>query len=320
MPYGENDELCHQADDGDEWWQESVALTAWDEHSGLGLFFRIGHEVGQGTATVWLGAVTGDGQRFRWYAGSLPLDESDRKADGVGVASAGAETVLDDAGLHWRVDRPEFGCDFALSDFFPMTNLWQLGAGFSLAKDFAPEHWEASGRLTGLARLGDRRFEITDGLYHRDHSWGTRRWDTLRSHRWVAGTTGPELSYMAMAWLAADGSLVSEGFVNRHGETTLAETIDIVTHVDIDGLSCRGGTVSLRLTDGGSLALAAEGVDGILTLHRNIACVDTICRVETADGRRGFCDFETTHNSRGGDAPVTVMVGAVIDDGLTCRR
>ncbi len=316
--YQEKDELCHEAEAGDAWWQESVVLTFWDEQAGLGALFRLGHEVGQGTSTVWLGAVTEAGDRYRCYREALPLEDSDRTGDGVRTEAGGVAAQLEDGRLRWRVSQPEFECDLAVTDFYPMTNLWQLGAETSLAKEFAPEHWEASGRVAGTVRLGDRRYDI-DGLHHRDHSWGTRRWNTIRSHRWVAGTAGPDLSFMALSWLANDGSLVTEGYVNRDGRTEKARALDVLAYVEIDGLSCRGGRVRMELEDGSEVAFEAEGVDGLLTLHRNVACVDTISRVRLADGRTGFCDFETTHNSRDGSAPVTVMVGAVMDDGLTTR-
>lgn len=315
--YEEKDELCHEADD-DPWWQESVVLTFWDEQAGLGALFRVGHEVGQGTSTVWLGAMTDAGNRYRWYRGALPLADADRAGDGVRVGEAGVDVVLENGGLRWRINQPEFECDLAVTDFYAMTNLWHLGAETSLAKEFAPEHWEASGRVTGTVRLGDRRSEI-DALHHRDHSWGTRRWNTIRTHRWVAGTVGPDLSFMGLSWLAHDGSLVTEGYVNRNGKTTPARAVDVLAYVEIDGQSCRGGRVRMDLTDGTEVAFEAEAIDGVLTLHRNVACVDTISRVRLADGRSGFCDFETSHNSRGGEEPVTVMVGAAMDDGLSHR-
>ncbi|MGH8976023.1 MAG: DUF7064 domain-containing protein [Acidimicrobiia bacterium] len=316
--YQEKDELCHEAEAGDPWWQESIAFTFWDEQAGVGTFFRVGHEVGQGTATVWLGALTAAGDRYRWYRGALPLTDADRAGDGVRVEAGGVAAVLENGVLRWKVSQPDFGCDLAVADFYPMTNLWHLGEGSSLAREFAPEHWEASGRVTGTLRLDDDRYDV-DGLHHRDHSWGTRRWNTIRSHRWVAGTAGPDLSYMALSWLAQDGSLVTEGYVNRDGETHKARAVDILTYVEIDGLSCRGGRVRLELDDGTEVAFEAEAIDGILTSHRNVACVDTLSRVRLAGGRTGFCDFETTHNSRGGEEPVTVMVGAVMDDGLSRR-
>lgn len=316
--YQEKDELCHEAEAGDPWWQESVVLTFWDEQAGLGALFRVGHEVGQGTTTLWLGAVTDGGDRYRCFRAALPLTDDDRAGDGVRTAAGGVTALLDDGQLRWRVNQPEFECDLAVTDFYPMTNLWHLGAATSLATEFAPEHWEASGRVTGTVRLGDRRYDI-DGLHHRDHSWGTRKWDTIRTHRWVAGTTGPGLSFMGLSWLARDGSLVTEGYVNRDGQTDKARNLDIVAYVDIDGVSCRGGRLRMELEDGTEVAFEAEAVDGILNQHRNVACVDTLSRVRLADGRTGFCDFETTQNSRGGNEPVSVAVGAVMDDGLARR-
>ncbi|MGH9042013.1 MAG: DUF7064 domain-containing protein [Acidimicrobiia bacterium] len=318
--YDEKDELCHEAPSpaDDPWWQESVVLTYWDEAAGLGGLFRLGHEVGQGTATAWVGVVTDAGERYRWYRGALPMSDADRTSDGVGLAAAGVTSVLEDGQLRWRADRPEFSCDLAVTDFYPMTNLWQLGDSSSLAREFAPEHWEASGRVTGTVRLGDRSYAI-DGLHHRDHSWGTRKWNTIRTHRWIAGTVGPDLSFMGLSWLVNDGTLVTEGYVNRSGETLTASEIDIVAYVEVDGLSCRGGRVRMALPDGTEVAFEADRVDGLLTLHRDVACVDSISRIRTADGRTGFCDFETTHNSRGGVEPVIVTVGAAMDDGLSRR-
>src|SRR5688572_15760587 len=70
--YEDKDALCHKAD-GDPWWQESVALAWWDDRAGIGGFTRIGHEVGQGTSTVWMGLVTAGGERFRSCQSALPL-------------------------------------------------------------------------------------------------------------------------------------------------------------------------------------------------------------------------------------------------------
>ena len=321
LRYDDKDELCHEPGD-DPWWQESVAYTAWDERAGLGLFVRIGHEVGQGTSTVWIGAVTDAGERFRFYRGALALRDADRNGDGLCAGEddgppAGA-AVLEDGVLRYKLRRPEFEADLALSDFYPMVNPLLLGPDASLVKDFARQHWETSGRSVGTVRLGDRRYDF-DGLHHRDHSWGTRLWDSIRTHRWVAGTTGPELSFMGLSWLSGDGALVTEGFVNRNGETATARQVDILTHVEIDGLSCRGGRMRMELEDGSTVVIDAAGIDGILSLHRNVACVDTICRVRTDSGRTGFCDFETTHNSRNGADPVPTMSGAVVRDGLSQR-
>jgi hypothetical protein len=321
LTYEDEDALCHKADD-DPWWQESVALAWWDDRAGIGGFTRIGQEVGQGSSTVWMGVVTADGRRFRYCESALPLSEADRNDDGV-VAGDGSTPVAAalraEGGLHWRMDRPGLSADLALRDFYPMTNLWTLGSRGSAAEQIAPHHWEASGRLTGTVRLGSSTYDV-DALYHRDHSWGTRHWDTIRAHRWVAGTCGPELSFIALTWYSRDGRLGRDAFVNRHGESTMATAVDVVAWVELDGTSTRGGTLRLELEDGSTVALEAHAVDGIVSTHRGIACVDTISRVRTDSGLTGFCDFETTHNSQLGTEPLALAVAAGLENGLSERR
>ena len=84
---------------------------------------------------------------------------------------------------------------------------------------------EASGRINGTVQIGGRHHEI-DGLYHRDHSWGLRRWDTLRSHRWVAGAFGPDLAFgtddNAATVLDADGKATDLG---RRPKEELADAV-----------------------------------------------------------------------------------------------
>jgi hypothetical protein len=318
--YEEKDALPHAAT-GDEWWQESVVVTWWDEAAGLGGFIRLGHEVGQGTATAWVGAITAGGRRFRYYEPALPLEDADREGDGFAVRATDgpvASALLEDGALRWRITRPGFEADMTVTDFHPMTNLWQLGAKGSLAEEFAPDHWEASGRLQGTVRLEGAAYDL-DALCHRDHSWGTRKWNTVRTHRWVAGTVGPELSFCAITWYSTDGQLVKEAYVHRDGELLRADSVDVLAFVEIDGISCRGGRVALDLPGGTALGLDCTAVDGFVFPHRNVACVDTISRVRTSSGQTGFCDFETTHNSRDGNSPVTLAVGANLENGLSQR-
>lgn len=318
--YEDKDARCHEPD-GDPWWQESVVVTWWDERAGIGGFARIGHEAGQGTATVWMGAVTAGGERFRYCHSTLPLTGADRDDDGI-VATDGTARVAHalhaEGGLRWMMDRPGFSADLRLRDFYPMTNLWALGTEGSAATDIAPHHWEASGRLAGTVRLGSATYDV-NALYHRDHSWGTRHWDTIRAHRWVAGTCGPELSFIALTWYSRDGRMGRDAFVNRNGESTMASAVDVVAWVEPDGTTTRGGTLGLELVDGSAVGLEARAVDGIVSCHRGVVCVDTISRVRTDSGLTGFCDFETSHNSQLGTEPIALALGAALEDGLSRR-
>ena len=59
-------------------------------------------------------------------------------------------------------------------------------------------------------------------------------------------------------------------------------------------------------------------MDGVLSEHRGVACVDTLCEVEHA-GMIGACDFEISTNPRAGGGPVRTALRAVSEDGLTKR-
>ncbi|HKN40384.1 MAG TPA: hypothetical protein VJ456_14910, partial [Acidimicrobiia bacterium] len=64
--------------------------------------------------------------------------------------------------------------------------------------------------------------------------------------------------------------------------------------------------------------LHPRAVDGVLSIHRNVAVVDTLCEVEH-DGMIGACDFEISTNPRAGGGPVLTALRAVSEDGLTKR-
>src|SRR5207244_12556326 len=118
-----------------------------------------------------------------------------------------------------------------------------------------------------------------------DHGGGPRRGDTLLVHRWVSGTFGPQLSFGSVVWHAIDGSLLSIGYLVRDGKVSYAD-VDVVVHMEADALTHRGGEITWRTTDGEELTLHPRAVDGVLSLHRGVAVVDTLCEV-TDDGMRG---------------------------------
>jgi hypothetical protein len=50
-------------------------------------------------------------------------------------------------------------------------------------------------RAAGTVTVGDERFEITDGLGLRDHSWGPRYWQNIWWYRWLTVNLGPDLGF-----------------------------------------------------------------------------------------------------------------------------
>ena len=315
-----DDERPHRPNQ-DPWWQESVFLSWWDERAGVGGVFRLGHEPNQGMANVWLGLVSRDGRRFRFCESTIPLIGPDRVDDHLSAHHGGTRlcgTLPRDGRLVWHIDHPEVGAELVLEDFYPMTNLWLLRTGTSLADEFAPNHWEASGRITGTVRIAEHHHAI-HGLYHRDHSWGLRKWDTLRSHRWVAGTFGPDLGFAMVTWHSTDNDLFTGGYVFRDHKIVRAEVVDPLPVLEADGITIRGGEAHWDLDDGTRLSLHCEPVDGLIFSHRDVTESDTICRVRDGNGRLGFCDFEFSNNLRDGRSPVGIAIAAALLDGVTQR-
>jgi hypothetical protein len=307
-----------QAPEPDEWWQDSAFLTWYSRDCGIGGITRIGHEPhhGGGIAALWCGVLTKDGRRFRRNT-ATPLTGGDLRADGFGALDGRHRLVHDGHVLRYRVQ--EEGCvvDLAVEDFYPRTDFFPKDAG-TLVDDFASSHFETSGRITGTVELGGKRYEIEDGLCHRDRSWGIRRWDTLLNHRWTPGTFGPELSYGCISWHAIDGTLAQYGYVVRDGVVTHADAVDVVVAMEADGTSYRGGTTTMSFAGGEAITIDCRTIDAVVSEHHGVACVDAICEVEL-DGRVGFCDLEVSTNPRAGSGRITAAVRAAMADGVSHR-
>jgi hypothetical protein len=56
---------------------------------------------------------------------------------------------------------------------------------------FARGHTEQQMAITGVVRIGEQPFELTNGLGLRDHSWGPRIWQSIWWYRWVTASFGP---------------------------------------------------------------------------------------------------------------------------------
>ncbi len=313
--HGPASELRQQPE-ADEWWQDSAFVTFHAADAGIGGLIRLGHEPNHdgGISALWFGLVTKDGRRYK-RNGSFPLTDADRRDDGFGAHDGRYTLTFDDA-LHLRVDDEDCQVDLTIEDFYARTDFFPPTAG-TLVDDFASSHFETSGRITGTVDLGGQSYEV-DGLCHRDRSWGIRRWDTLLNHRWVPGTVGPELSFGSIGWHGVDGSTRQFGYVVRDGEVVRAEEVDVAVTFEVDGFTYRRGEVRWRFADGEELTLVCAPVDGIVSEHHGVACVDALCEIEL-EGKRGFCDLEVSTNPRGGAGPITAALRATLQQGLSMR-
>lgn len=309
--YSADDERSHVPGD-DEWWQESVFIQWFDPALGVGGVHRVGHEPNfdGGTAELTCLVFDRDGTAFRRGESGLPLrDPAELDGD---FAAGGSRWTSGLDGPVFTVSEPDCELRLDVHDFYPRTDFFPPSG--SLVDDIAKNHFEVSGRVTGRLVLDGRTYDV-DGLCHRDHSWGIRRWDTVLSHRWVSGTFGPELSFGSISWHSADDHLVQAGYLVRNGEISYAESVDVVVHLEADGLTHRGGSITWTLTGGETFALECEAIAGVVTDHHGMVFVDSMCHVEW-QGHKGTCDFEFSNNPRAGLRSPTLYLRAHSVDGM----
>jgi hypothetical protein len=107
-------------------------------------------------------------------------------------------------------------------------------------KMFARGHTEQHMAITGSVVVGDERFDITDALGLRDHSWGPRFWQNIWWYRWLTVNLGPKLGFACTISGTEedpdDGRRVG-GFlydVDRYGDNHWVPVRDCVLTSDYD--------------------------------------------------------------------------------------
>ena len=313
VTYPPEDELPH-GPEGDLW-QESVYVCWWDADAGVGGVHRIGHEQHDGgQVALWNTILTADGTRHRRVR-TGPLLPEYRLPTGFG-SDTGHACTFDGQHQYWTWDEPDGAGHLRIEDFFPRMHNFPSNAG-TLTKDFAAQHFETAGRIIGTVRVGQKTYAV-NGLCYRDHSWGTRKFDTLLSHRWFTGTFGPHLSFGGMIWHGTDGSLGRFGLVVRDGVAAFATDVDILAYIEPDGITHRGGEMTLTLPGDEQIHITARPIDGVVQVIHNIASVDQLCVAEHR-GQTGFCVLEMTNNPRNGSGPILASIQACNVDGLSQR-
>lgn len=306
------DEGPHQPDDNEDW-QESVVLYVWDPAQGVYAFFRAGQEPGHGLAALWSN-IWVPGEYFKHYDAPALRDE-DRIENGLGAGET-CRYVFD--GNHnWSIDDGDVKAELVMKDFHPGFGFIPESAG-ALSDSVAKNHIEAAGKVTGTLTFKGKTFELTDAIGYRDHSWGIRKWDMMRCHRWTPAIFGPDLSILALSWYSPDGHVAKVGYAIRDDELIVPKDIDIVCYSEIDSITHRGGKTRLTLEDGEVLECEYEPVaPGGVSFHHGYPCVDTLCTTRMGD-REGVGVFEAGYNTMGGKEKPhpNALVNGKIENGI----
>jgi hypothetical protein len=293
-------------------WQDSAVLCWWDLDASVGGYHRIGfrpHAEGGPMADVSLGFMAAD--RIYKRNQSLPLAAAE--LDGAGWVTAGCSYEFTDHGV-WRFDEADVTGELHLRDFHAAIDFYPKAG--QLAERVSSGHLEAGCAITGRLRLGDREYRV-DGMGVRDRGWGIRYFEEILAHRWIVGTFGPEASVYVVSLLGSHGRIVDFGALVRGEELIPATDVDVVTFLERDGVSHRGGTARLVLATGEVVDIRAEVLQrGVISfMAGKVAVNDTMCRFHWGE-RVGIGNFEISNNPAAGPNPPLVAVNAVLDDGL----
>jgi hypothetical protein len=311
--FTERDEGPHPCSDHPQW-QESVLLHWYDQRQGIGGWHRVGHEPNNqgGRAALWSYIFDRTGWQYR-RCRDLPLAESDLIANGFG-AGPSLKFAYENAAAIWSIHDDDLDARLECRNLYPLVD--PFPAGDELAAKRFPHHFEVAGRVTGRISHKGRSVSI-DGYGYRDHSWGQRDWENgMLNHRWFTGTLGTELSFAAITAQASSGKLIRVGYVSRGGEVVLARSVDVVVHMEPDGLTHRGGELRLTLADGEPVHVSFQARAGVLFQRGTVVMVEIMCDAQ-GHGMTGYCDAEISSNPRNGKAPPLLALNADTTDGFS---
>ena len=89
----------------------------------------------------------------------------------------------------------------------------------------ATDRLEQAGRVKGTLRIDGKSYPF-DTTAARDHSWGTRNWDTPQHWKWLHAQAGTETA--VHFWqIQARGHTVLRGFVSREGHMAEVDRVDV---------------------------------------------------------------------------------------------
>lgn len=299
-------------------WQESVVLAWWDETNFIGGFHRIGHvpnEKAGPKVALWNNITTPEGiyKNVQYQ----PLRKEDLLArGGFGGGDSTCQYEFYD-GLHqWKFEDGAISGHLGINDVGP--NIDSFPKGDAIQGDLGAAHFDIPGHVTGWLKVHDQEYKV-NGWGVRDHAWGPRDTSGMLSHRWIVGTCGAAFSFVWISFhtLNAEDKFSSFGWCVRNNEVTYAAKLDIITYLEIDGATNRGGHVKATLTTGEVLDIECTAVPtkGFVCYHQNVACLDRICTFTCGD-HKGFCMFETTTNMQHGIRRPKTYFNSIIDNGF----
>ena len=257
-----------------------------------------------------------------WVAGNVGGTDVARSMNDLQLVSDDRRTArLGAGGVHFSrlgegrgsltIEAGPVSASVEFLDLYPESS-WLAGSSAELDQ-LAHGHIEASSLVTGSLTVDGRRVEFESALGHRDHSWGPRRLEVCRNHRWLAGTCGASLSFSLDNLVTIDGRLSTFGFVVMDGSVQRLAGAEIVVGLAPDCLTPRNVSASV-LTDAG-VSLDFEALPALPTFYNErlfldrpgvFVATDTLMQVRVGD-LHGIANLNLTVNPLGGIEPPVVL-------------
>ncbi len=188
---------------------ESVYFNFFDRDNNRGGFIRMGNRANEGYAEMTVIVYNSDGSVFFNYKKPDISDNDGWNAGGasIEIITPGGEEIrtrYQGSALYMAnpSDMKDPGKAFKSNPFRKLDlDLTHYGVGPIFGhvgqegdgNDFARAHYEQHMRVEGTLQIeGEEAISIT-GHGLRDHSWGPRYWQSIRSYRWITGNYGDDL-------------------------------------------------------------------------------------------------------------------------------
>ncbi|MBO6558158.1 MAG: hypothetical protein JJ934_13360 [Pseudomonadales bacterium] len=187
---------------------ESVYFNFFDRQNNRGGFIRMGNRANEGYAEMTVIVFNSDGSAFFNYKKPEISNNDEWNAGGarVQVLAPGEKlrTTYQGSALHMANprDMQDPGKAFKNNPFRKIDiDLFHEGVGPLFGhvgepgdgNDFARAHYEQHMRVSGSIKIEGEPDIDFNGHGLRDHSWGPRYWQSIRSYRWITGNFGDDL-------------------------------------------------------------------------------------------------------------------------------
>jgi len=187
---------------------ESVYFNFFDREANRGGFIRIGNRANEGYAEMTVIVYNADGSAFfnykkpeisgndGWDAGGarvevlVPGEKLRTVYDGSALFLADPRAMQDPSHAFKNNPFKKIRLDLTHTGVGPLYgHVGEPGDG----NDFARAHYEQHMRVAGTLDIEGEEGIQLEGFGLRDHSWGPRYWQSIRSYRWITGNFGDDL-------------------------------------------------------------------------------------------------------------------------------